>query len=170
MYACQGCQMVYFQARHPNAGKFWRILKWKVLVSFMGIWSILRTISIFYALLVNFRVFWSIFSCSGILSQEKSGNPEVCIQWTRLPIRFFAWGNKALLRNELGGWFYENFSNKFVIKFWTNPLKQRIQMYPTITENHLGLWVILKPYEDITTTLNLAKIGFVRKLRPKPIH
>jgi hypothetical protein len=28
----QGCQMVYFQTEIPILGKFWMVLKWKVLV------------------------------------------------------------------------------------------------------------------------------------------
>jgi hypothetical protein len=28
----QGCQMVYFQTKNPNLGKFWRALIWKMLV------------------------------------------------------------------------------------------------------------------------------------------
>jgi hypothetical protein len=27
-----GCQMVYFQAKNPNLGKFWRALDWKMLL------------------------------------------------------------------------------------------------------------------------------------------
>jgi hypothetical protein len=27
-----GCQMVYFQTKNPNLGKFWRVLLWKVSV------------------------------------------------------------------------------------------------------------------------------------------
>jgi hypothetical protein len=38
----QGCQMVCFQTKNPNLGKFWRVLQWKILVYFMTIWSILR--------------------------------------------------------------------------------------------------------------------------------
>jgi hypothetical protein len=44
----QGCQMIYFQTKNPNLGKFWRVLQWKMsvyvfyehLVSlyFMDIW------------------------------------------------------------------------------------------------------------------------------------
>jgi hypothetical protein len=37
---CQGCQMVLFQTKNPNLGKFWRALEWKMLV-FMIIWNIL---------------------------------------------------------------------------------------------------------------------------------
>jgi hypothetical protein len=36
----QGCQMVYFQTKNPNLGKFWRALEWKLLVYFMVIWNI----------------------------------------------------------------------------------------------------------------------------------
>jgi hypothetical protein len=27
--ADQGCQMVYFQTKNPNLGKFWRVSEWK---------------------------------------------------------------------------------------------------------------------------------------------
>jgi hypothetical protein len=33
----QGCQMVYFETKNPNLGKFWRTLEWKMLIYFMGI-------------------------------------------------------------------------------------------------------------------------------------
>jgi hypothetical protein len=39
----QDCQMVYFQTKIPILGKFWMVLKWKVLVYFMALWSVLRT-------------------------------------------------------------------------------------------------------------------------------
>jgi hypothetical protein len=35
----QGCQMVCFQTKNPNLGKFWRALDWKMLVYFMAIWK-----------------------------------------------------------------------------------------------------------------------------------
>jgi hypothetical protein len=28
----QGCQMVCFQTKNPNLGKFWRVLQWKMFV------------------------------------------------------------------------------------------------------------------------------------------
>jgi hypothetical protein len=44
----QGCQMVCFQTKNPNLGKFWRALDWKKLIYFFGhlgyfmeIWEIL---------------------------------------------------------------------------------------------------------------------------------
>jgi hypothetical protein len=33
----QGCQMVCFQTKNPNLGKFWRALDWKMLIYFMTI-------------------------------------------------------------------------------------------------------------------------------------
>jgi hypothetical protein len=36
----QGCQMVYFQTKNPNLGKFLMALEWKMLVYFMTIWNI----------------------------------------------------------------------------------------------------------------------------------
>jgi hypothetical protein len=40
----QGCQMVCFQTKYPNLGKFWRALEWKI---FNGRWKILRSFGIF---------------------------------------------------------------------------------------------------------------------------
>jgi hypothetical protein len=48
----QGCQMVSFQTKNPNLGKFWRVLRWKMLVYFMDTWSILRSFVIFNGHLV----------------------------------------------------------------------------------------------------------------------
>jgi hypothetical protein len=36
----QGCQMVYFQTKNTNLGKFWRALEWKRLVYSMAIWNV----------------------------------------------------------------------------------------------------------------------------------
>jgi hypothetical protein len=33
----QGCQMVCFQSKNPNLGRFWSALGWKMLVYFMVI-------------------------------------------------------------------------------------------------------------------------------------
>jgi hypothetical protein len=71
----QGCQMVCFQTKNPNLGKFCRVLVWKILVYFMTIWSTLWPLEMFYGHLVYFVVIWYIFPCFGILDQEKSGNP-----------------------------------------------------------------------------------------------
>jgi hypothetical protein len=68
----QGCQMVYFQTKNPYLGKFLRALDCKMLISFMDIWYILRTLGISYANLVNFLYIFYVF---GIMHQEKSGNP-----------------------------------------------------------------------------------------------
>jgi hypothetical protein len=53
----QGCQMVCFQTKNPNLGKFCRVLQLKNSVYFVLIWY--------------------IFSRFGILFQEKSGNPAM---------------------------------------------------------------------------------------------
>jgi hypothetical protein len=74
----QGCQMVCFQTKNPNWGKFWRALEWKMLVC------------IFYGHLGYFTVLWCILWPFGnvvviwyilvdILCQEKSGNPAVVL-------------------------------------------------------------------------------------------
>jgi hypothetical protein len=44
----QGCQMVCFQTKSPNLGKFCRVLQWKMLIHFMDTWLILRFFVIFY--------------------------------------------------------------------------------------------------------------------------
>jgi hypothetical protein len=56
-----GCQMVYFQAKNTNLGKFWRALHWKILKCFMAIWNILQTFGIFYDHSVHFVFIWCIF-------------------------------------------------------------------------------------------------------------
>jgi hypothetical protein len=64
----QGCQMVCFQTKNPELGKFWRVLLWKILVYFMTIWSMyfmaIGNISwpfgIFCSSLVYFSPFWYI--------------------------------------------------------------------------------------------------------------
>jgi hypothetical protein len=57
-----GCKMVCLQTKHPNLGKFWRFLQWKMLVYFMAIWSILWLFGISYDHLVHFMVIWYFFS------------------------------------------------------------------------------------------------------------
>jgi hypothetical protein len=61
--------MVYFLTKNPNLVTFWITLKWKVLVSFMALWSILRTI--WYILwpfgIISFRLVY--FSRSGMLNE-----------------------------------------------------------------------------------------------------
>jgi hypothetical protein len=71
-----GCQMVSFQTKNPNMGKFWRVLQWKMLVYFMDTWSISQSLVIFYGHSVHIaRGNLVYFSRFGILYEEKSGNP-----------------------------------------------------------------------------------------------
>jgi hypothetical protein len=49
----KGCQMVWFQTKNPHLGKFWRALEWKMMVYFMVIWNILRSVGIFYGHLIK---------------------------------------------------------------------------------------------------------------------
>jgi hypothetical protein len=65
----QGCQMVCFQTKNLYLGRFWRALKWKMLVYFMVIWNNLRpfgiflwTFGTFYGQLVYFCPFGYIVS------------------------------------------------------------------------------------------------------------
>jgi hypothetical protein len=46
------CQMVCFQTKNPNLGKFWRASELKMLVYFMVIWNILWSFGIYYGHLV----------------------------------------------------------------------------------------------------------------------
>jgi hypothetical protein len=40
----QGCQMVYFQTKNTNLGKFLWAFDWKLLIYFTSIWNIFRTL------------------------------------------------------------------------------------------------------------------------------
>jgi hypothetical protein len=57
----QGCQMVCFQTKNPNLGKFLRAWQWKMLAYFIDTWSILRSFVMFYGYLVQFVEIWYIF-------------------------------------------------------------------------------------------------------------
>jgi hypothetical protein len=75
----QGCQMVCFQTKIPNLGKFWRVLQWKMLVYFVAIRSILRSFCIFSGHLLLFVVIWYIFPRFGTyLAPRKIWHP-----WSR---------------------------------------------------------------------------------------
>jgi hypothetical protein len=64
----QVCQMVYFQAKNPNFGKFWRALDWKMLIYFMIIRNSLCTIQYFKTIrYIHFVFVWYIFSSFGIM-------------------------------------------------------------------------------------------------------
>jgi hypothetical protein len=58
----QGCQMVHFQTKNPNLGKFWRAFDWEMLIYFLAILAILRTFGIFYHHLNYFTDIWDILS------------------------------------------------------------------------------------------------------------
>jgi hypothetical protein len=72
----QGCQMVGFQTKNSNLGKFWRATQWKILVYYMTVWYILRPLEIFYGRLVYFVAICYISPRFRNLYQEKSGNPD----------------------------------------------------------------------------------------------
>jgi hypothetical protein len=71
----QGCQMVCFQTKNPNLGKFGMALEWKKLLNFMAIWSILWRFGIFYDHFGTFCIHLVHLSGFGTMYQEKSGNP-----------------------------------------------------------------------------------------------
>jgi hypothetical protein len=60
--------MVYFQTKIPILGKFWKVLKWKLLVYFIALWFVLQPFGIYYCCLVYFIVVWYIFGSFGIFS------------------------------------------------------------------------------------------------------
>jgi hypothetical protein len=76
-FACrhQGCQMVYFQTKNPKLGKSWRFLQSKVLLYFMAIWPTLGLFGNLMAIWYNLWKVGGFFPRSGMLYQEKSGNP-----------------------------------------------------------------------------------------------
>jgi hypothetical protein len=53
--------MVYFQTKIPISGKFRMVLKWKVLVCLIALWSALWPFDIFYSHLVYFGFVWYFF-------------------------------------------------------------------------------------------------------------
>jgi hypothetical protein len=55
--------MAYFQTKNPDSGKFWRLLKWKMLVYYMAVWSILRLFGTFCGHSVYFIIIWYILVC-----------------------------------------------------------------------------------------------------------
>jgi hypothetical protein len=57
MCLLQGCQIVYFQTKNQNLGKFWRAFEWKMLVYLMTIRYILRPFGIVCGHLVYFSHF-----------------------------------------------------------------------------------------------------------------
>jgi hypothetical protein len=60
----------YFQNKNTILGKFWRVLKWKMVVYFMSIWYILQLFGIFYGHSVYFLVIWYIFPVSVCCSKK----------------------------------------------------------------------------------------------------
>jgi hypothetical protein len=67
----QSCQMVSFQTKNSNLGKFWRALYGKIVIYLMTIWNILRAFRIFYNHLVHFMFIWYIIPV-GVLSTKKN--------------------------------------------------------------------------------------------------
>jgi hypothetical protein len=83
----QGCQMVYFQTQNPNLGKYLRALDWKMLIYFIAIWNILRTLGYFMTIwyilcsFVTFFRFWvsctkQIWQPCIYLTYENEENPN----------------------------------------------------------------------------------------------
>jgi hypothetical protein len=64
----QGCQMVCFQNKNPNLGKFWRALDRKMFIYCMAIWDIYRYLGYFMTIcyiLCSFGTFFPVWvSCT----------------------------------------------------------------------------------------------------------
>jgi hypothetical protein len=73
----QYCQMVEFQTKNPNLGKFWKVLQWEMMVFFMAILSILQSNGIFYGHLVHFVVIWYILPVFWYAVPRKIWQPRV---------------------------------------------------------------------------------------------
>jgi hypothetical protein len=73
----QGCQMVYFQTKNTNLGKFWKALKSKMSEYFMAIWNILWPFGTFYGHFGNLVVMWYIFFSVLVycIKKNQSGSP-----------------------------------------------------------------------------------------------
>jgi hypothetical protein len=65
-FGSQRCQMVYFQTKNTNLGKFWKVLQWKMFGIFRAIMSTLQPNGLFYGDLVHFVVIWYILWSFGI--------------------------------------------------------------------------------------------------------
>jgi hypothetical protein len=89
----QDCQMVYFQTKNHDLGKFW-----KMLVYF--------TVGIFYGHLVYFMAIRLYFSRFGMLHQEKSGNhvPHYVIN---MSVQAGVWNSTDVAEKRGGGSFRE---------------------------------------------------------------
>jgi hypothetical protein len=112
----QGCQMVCFQTKYPNLGKFWKVLLRKIfydhLVYFTAIGNILWQFGIFCGNLVYFSPFW-YFGPRKIWQPWRPLRPTACILFGckqdsntkqhRL-VRFF-------IKTEMGRILRENFTN-----------------------------------------------------------
>jgi hypothetical protein len=57
----QGCQMVCFQTKNPNSGRFRRALDWKMFIHY-GHLEYLWRVGVFYDHLTHFAFIWYIFT------------------------------------------------------------------------------------------------------------
>jgi hypothetical protein len=59
----QGCQMVYYETKNRNLGKFCRVFQWKMLAHFRAIWSILQPFGILCDILYDHLLYFSVLVC-----------------------------------------------------------------------------------------------------------
>jgi hypothetical protein len=76
--AQQGCQMVYFQTKNPNLGKFWMaLISEKVGILYGRLEYDTANLYFYGNMYGNLVAIWHILPYFGKLCQEKSGNPGV---------------------------------------------------------------------------------------------
>jgi hypothetical protein len=149
----QGCQMLWFQTKNPNLGKYWRALKWKRLVYYMAIWNILWPFGIYY----GHSEYWNSNLCSvnlvyfphfGTLYQEKSGNP-VSDCW---PHTFFRiWTRVArwfLFRPKIPIWVYfgGSWNRKCCYIFWSFGIFYDHWVYIMAFAHFIVIWYIFTSF------------------------
>jgi hypothetical protein len=97
----QGCQMVCFQTKNPNLGKFWRIVDWKMLKYFMAIWNIFWTFGIFmtiwYILCSLGTLFLALVYCTKKIWQP-CFQPSPCQSYTTNVHRNSLWITRSWVR------------------------------------------------------------------------
>jgi hypothetical protein len=130
----QGCQMFCFQTKNPNLGKFSRFSDWNRLIYFMDIRNIFWTSGILSDHVGHWVFIWYIFSCFGVMNQEKSGNPDVA--------------TKTLLHLQLQLQIH-TLINVYTVKAHTSTfiMHTGLQVQTFLCTSACGLWILQWLYE-----------------------
>jgi hypothetical protein len=86
----QGCQMVCFQTKNSNLGKFLRALDWKMFIYFMATWNLGNVMAIWY-ILYSFGTFFRF----EYHVPKKSGSPDFYIPHKMMWNPIFRWAALA---------------------------------------------------------------------------